>query len=61
MLRDKDIRIALIEEINNLNIGNNYRIVEELSVCDGEARVDVALINGKLCGYEIKSDRDTLE
>lgn len=61
MLKDKDIRIALVEEIIKLNKNNNYRIVEELAVCDGDARVDVALINGKLCGYEIKSDRDTLE
>lgn len=61
MLKDKDIRIALINEINNLNENKDYRIVEELAVCDGDARVDVALINGKLCGYEIKSDRDTLD
>lgn len=61
MLKDKDIRLALLEQITKINKGSNYRIVEELAVCDGDARVDVALINGKLCGYEIKSDRDTLE
>lgn len=61
MLKDKDIRLALVEKIIKLNKANNYRIVEELAVCDGDARVDIALINGKLCGYEIKSDRDTLE
>ncbi|WP_084664944.1 sce7726 family protein [Thermanaeromonas toyohensis] len=36
-------------------------IVHELKVCQGEARIDIALVNGALHGYEIKSDRDTLE
>lgn len=61
MLKDNDIRITLIDELNRRNAQHNYRIVEELAVCDGEARVDVAVANGKLCGYEIKSDADTLE
>src|SRR5690554_4270086 len=61
MLKDKDIRVTLISEIAKLNQNNDYRLVEELEVCDGDARVDIAVINGKLCGYEIKSDRDTLE
>jgi hypothetical protein len=60
VLKDKDIRTILIKEITKSNRGNDYRLVEELAVCDGDARVDIALINGKLCGYEIKSDRDTL-
>ncbi len=29
-------------------------------MCQGDARVDVAVVNGSLSGYEIKSDRDTL-
>lgn len=35
-------------------------VVEELGLCQGSARVDVALINGAIHGYEIKSDRDDL-
>ena len=61
MLKDSDIRVTLIDELNRINAQHNYRIIEELAVCDGEARVDVAVANGKLCGYEIKSDADTLE
>lgn len=61
MLKDNDIRITLIDELNRINSQHDYRIIEELAVCDGEARVDVAVANGKLCGYEIKSDADTLE
>lgn len=36
-------------------------IIHELTVCQGEARIDIALVNGAMHGYEIKSDRDTLE
>ena len=36
-------------------------IVEELGIRQGAARVDVAVVNGSLHGYEIKSARDTLE
>lgn len=61
MLRDYDIRMTLIKELNRINAQHDYRIIEELAVCDGEARVDIAVANGKLCGYEIKSDADTLE
>lgn len=37
------------------------RIVEELGVEHGTARVDLAVVNGVLHGYEIKSDLDTLD
>lgn len=61
MLKDIDMRLVLIDELNRINAQHSYRIIEELAVCDGEARVDVAVANGRLCGYEIKSDADTLE
>ena len=61
MLKDNDIRVTLIDELNRINAQHDYRIIEELAVCDGNARVDVAVANGRLCGYEIKSDADTLE
>lgn len=37
------------------------RIIEELGVNHGSARVDIAVVNGILHGYEIKSDLDTLK
>lgn len=64
MLKDYDIRQALIETIkkeNKTHKSSSYRIVEELSICDGDARIDIAVANGRLCGYEIKSDVDTFE
>ena len=36
------------------------RIIDELGVNHGSARVDIAVVNGVLHGYEIKSDLDTL-
>ncbi len=61
MLKDYDIRSILINKINKQNLSHNFRIIQELSVCDGEARVDLAVANGRLIGYEIKSDADSLD
>jgi hypothetical protein len=36
------------------------RIVEEMGIWSGSARIDVAVINGELTGFELKSERDTL-
>lgn len=38
----------------------NVAVVEELGICRGQVRVDLAVVNGRLDGYEIKSDRDSL-
>ena len=35
-------------------------LIDELGLCQGRARVDVAVVNGQLHGYEIKSERDSL-
>ena len=58
---DKIIRTALRTYLSKLHAGDRkLRIVEEFGVEHGAARVDVAVVNGILHGYEIKSDRDTL-
>lgn len=36
------------------------RIIEELGILHGDARIDIVVINGIMHGYEIKSDQDTL-
>jgi hypothetical protein len=36
------------------------RIVEKMGVWSGSVRIDIAVINAELSGYELKSDRDTL-
>lgn len=60
-MRDCDIRIELDARLL-FEHGNEpgTRIRHELGLCAGQRRVDVALINGELTGYEIKSDEDTL-
>ena len=35
-------------------------LIEELGLSRGHVRVDIAVVNGSLHGYEIKSDRDSL-
>jgi hypothetical protein len=57
---DNVIREALKRHLNHLHAGDaKLRIIEELGVEHGAARIDIAVINGVLHGYEIKSDRDT--
>jgi hypothetical protein len=60
-MRDIDIRRALLTEMNRLHRDeSDTLVVEELGMCQGIARVDVAVVNGTVHGYEIKSERDTL-
>ncbi len=60
MLRDMDIRNALIVKIEEENRRTNFKLLEEFQICDGFSRADVAVANGKFIGYEIKSDADKL-
>jgi hypothetical protein len=55
---ERAIRLALIADLRRRFPGD--RIRNELGLCLGQTRVDVAVINGHLHGYEIKSERDTL-
>lgn len=58
---DKIIRVALRAELQKLHAGDGkLRIVEEFGVEHGAIRIDIAVVNGLLHGYEIKSDCDTL-
>ena len=36
-------------------------VIDEMDICAGRSRIDIAVINGKMHGYEIKSKQDTLE
>jgi hypothetical protein len=60
-LCDSDIRAAVKQRLAEAHGGDpNTAVIDELSLCQGNARVDIAVVNGLLAGYEIKSDRDTL-
>src|SRR6266851_6542601 len=61
-MRDQDVRQALRDKLQDQYAYDpDTRIVEEMGVWSGSVRIDVAVINGELTGYELKSDRDTLE
>ncbi|MFE8063797.1 sce7726 family protein [Priestia aryabhattai] len=60
-LKDSDIRELLIKELENkYSKDSSTKIVHEMGILHGQTRVDVAVINGVLHGYEIKSESDTL-
>jgi hypothetical protein len=59
---DKVIRNALREDLRKRHAHDKkLRIIEELGIRHGSVRIDIAVVNGIMHGYEIKSDRDTLE
>jgi hypothetical protein len=61
-VRDRDIREALRRYLKLAFAGDpTALILEELGVCNGSFRIDMAVINGELKAFEIKSDQDTLE
>ena len=57
---DPDVRALLREYLQDVHKGTDTRLLEELGLCQGDVRVDVAAVNGELSGYEIKSPSDTL-
>jgi hypothetical protein len=59
---DLIIRSALMEDLKKRHAQDKkLRIIEELGVNHGAARIDIAVVNGIMHGYEIKSDQDTLQ
>jgi hypothetical protein len=61
LMRDLEIRHALDAMLRGEHAAEpNTLIRHELGLCAGNRRVDVAVINGELAGWEIKSDVDTL-
>jgi hypothetical protein len=61
-VRDRDVRRALHLKVLKDHHGDPETLVlDELGLCHGTCRVDIAVVNGYLHGYEIKSDADTLE
>jgi len=60
-MRDVDVRIAVRGLLASEHLGDpDTRIVEEMGIWNGAVRVDLAVINGEMAGYEIKSAKDTL-
>lgn len=60
-MQDSDIRKLLRPYLKKEN--KKYKdtiIVDEFDLCSGLSRIDVAVVNGVIHGYEIKSEEDTL-
>ncbi|OGL38163.1 MAG: hypothetical protein A2042_05395 [Candidatus Schekmanbacteria bacterium GWA2_38_11] len=62
LTNDLIIRSALKKKLENHHAKDKkVRIIEELGIRHGTVRIDFAVVNGIMHGYEIKSDRDTLQ
>jgi len=57
-VNDRDIRLALREGLKAIP---DSLVVEEMGLCQGSVRIDIAVIGRTLDGYEIKSEQDTLD
>lgn len=58
---DAEVRVALRSHLLTEHAHETDTVViEELGLCRGQVRVDLAVVNGLLHGFEIKSDRDSL-
>lgn len=61
-MRDYDIRTALWDRLESEHRDEpNTLMLDEFSLWHGATRIDLAVINGEIQGYELKSERDTLE
>ena len=61
-LNDPDVRELLLPFIRQEHAeSSNILLVEEFAIYGGANRADIAAFNGTSHGYEIKSDRDTLD
>lgn len=61
-MKDSDIRQVVLSDLGREYEGDpDTVIIEELGLCQGEVRVDIAVVNGSIHGFEIKSDQDTLK
>ncbi|MBY5552627.1 sce7726 family protein [Rhizobium leguminosarum] len=58
---DAYIRAPLLKWLRSLHPDRlTAKMLEEFKMPRPSARIDVALVNGEMAGFEIKSDRDTL-
>ena len=57
---DRVIRMALKPKLFADQVHDDAVLFEELGLCRGLVRADIAVVNGALHGYEIKSDLDNV-
>lgn len=59
-ISERQLRTALCQRLSD-GLADDAQLMEELGIEHGGARIDVAVVNGELVGYEIKSDYDSLD
>ena len=60
-MRESEVRSALLQRLASQHAGErDTLVVEELGLCQAQARVDIAVVNGRLEGWEIKTVADSL-
>ena len=57
---DSAVRDLLKRHLVETQFDDDTVVLDELGLCQGDVRVDVAAVNGELSGFEIKSPADTL-
>jgi len=57
---DRLIRSALLERLLKAYNSQEDAIIPEFALMSESARIDIAVVNGIMHGYELKSDRDNL-
>jgi len=61
-MKDLEIREELHKNhLSHYKYDPNSKVIDELGLCQGSIKIDIAVINGSLIGYEIKSEQDTLD
>ncbi len=59
--KESEIKAALIDHLIENGTLDNAVLINEMVIANWSRRVDLAVANGKLHAYEIKSDSDTLK
>jgi len=60
-MNDVEIRQNFHRKIlRRQHVRNDTLVIDELGLQHGKCRADIAVVNGHLVGYEIKSDKDSL-
>ncbi|KML67754.1 sce7726 family protein [Pectobacterium peruviense] len=61
-MKDQDVRDAVHHKLlKGVHSDPDYLVVDEFSISLGASRADIAVINGIMHGYELKSEYDSLE
>lgn len=61
-MRDRDVRESVWRWLEVAHAGDaDTLMLDELGILNGATRIDIAVINGQMEGFELKSERDTLE